>query len=120
MGGKKPVDLADLVGKVKASSHRMTNEEVAWWHSFVAKQREEREMWKNLTQAQMEEMAKQNWLLTQLKKFNAKDFNKREPETEDQRRQREELERLSKKENHFPPVGIQLFQIIFYEGNGEL
>lgn len=106
LGGRNKVDLAELETKVKASSHRMTNDEVAWWSSFITKERESREMWNEITPEQLKNTGKRNWPLLQIKPFNAGDLMKHEAETDDQRRQREELERLSRKENHFPPVCI--------------
>lgn len=102
LGGRTPVDLLELADKVKASSHRMTDEEVAWWSNFAADEKSNRAMWDKMTPKQVKDLGKTKWPMSIIKKF--KDTEVAPTESEEEKRQRNELKRLLEKEEHFPPV----------------
>lgn len=102
LGGKEPMKLTDLSSKIKAGSHRMTEEQLRWWTNFVREEETSRERWTGYTAEQMERLANEHWYLINLKSHKAAPAQ----EPADLERHEEELQRLLGKEKTFKPVSV--------------
>lgn len=112
LAGKESTSLSDLRSKLKGSSHRMSEEQLQWWESFIRREEATRAEWDGLTGEETIALAEEKWTLQHLTKYNAKTVKDKpaDPATE---RQERELERLLAKENSFPPVSTHSFYRVF-------
>ena len=101
LGGEVPTRIDDLKAKVKASSRRMTKEQVRWWASFVEQEETSRKTWAGYSPG----LAQEHWFLN---KFQTHPAAPEPPPDPDLQRQEAELQRLLAKENQFPPVNTIL------------
>ena len=103
LAGKESTSLSDLRSKLKGSSHRMSEEQLQWWESFIRREEDIRAEWEGQTEKETIALEEEKWTLQHLTKYNAK-TKKNKPANPTTERQERELERLLTKENSFPPV----------------
>ena len=113
LAGKESTSPSDLRSKLKGSSHRMSEEQLRWWESFIWREEATRAEWEGLTDKEVTAQEDEKWTLQHLTKYNAK-TKKDKPADPATERQKTELERLLAKENSFPPVStlVSFYKVV--------
>ena len=104
LGGKVTMKVNEIIAKVKASCHRMSQEHLAWWKTFIVQEKSTRKKWEDMTVEENRNIAEENWPLKKLKEYAEAQQLPSVAETEEARLDTE-LDRLLAKQNNFPLVG---------------
>ena len=69
---KESTSLSDLRSKLKGSSHRMSEEQLQWWESFIRREEDIRAEWEGRREKETIVLEEEKWTLQHLTKYNAK------------------------------------------------
>ena len=106
LGGTKIMKINELISKVKASCHRMSQQHLSWWINFISEEKNTRKTWDEMTLEQCSIIAEENWPVKFLKEYEETEQLPIVAEVEEERLDTE-LNRLLAKQNNFPPVSFE-------------